>query len=594
MALTKLLLSPSFLVLPAMLNASNIREKAGSQDWGFWWWEDFSALAVPRRRVIAVLVAVFGLLASIALIGGMSRSPIGLTDENDLPQYVGTTGHITFSQIPKLLIDKTEVGQFGQSQRFRPVYWTFRLTETALWGLDGGSWYRWRIAMFGLVIAAMYWIYVECTGLILGTIFTAYTLSFAMWVDIWTRSTGPNEVYASFGSAIYALGAWQFLKRWRANEGLNASCLAMVAGAIIAMGSKENMLFLELPLIATLLGGVWYRRLEVAGVAALGVAIAFGAWIAASIVVYFLSAKVEDIYGNSVQASLLGATWMLRIYAGVLASMIAIGVIELVLRRIGDVDRIERFHLLLKRYCVYASIVAGVFVFNFFFYTGHIPSGGRYDFPAVLAFPAALILLLQGLSEIAGLFGLRLIARKAVGFVLAVALVTYTAREPWDLPAAVKASVAKNSAFDTGLREARRMTLDHPEWPIFIKSFNYLDYEIIQALGFFFIAKSIDNPRYLVYVENPYGEPRSAFQSGLEQVLRDESSNGMADRGYRPLAETAALTNGNCFVVVLRKAEQFAIDQASGKDPALGDSCVSIPLLIYWEGIKLHFDPPGS
>jgi hypothetical protein len=572
-----------------MLHASNWQGMANSRALGLWWWEDFSAVTIPRRHVIAVLVIIFGVLASILLIGGLSRSKIGLTDENDLPQYVGTTGHVAFSQIPGLLIEKTEIGQFGQSQRFRPVYYLSRLVETALWGLDGGSWYRWRIAMFGLVIAAMFWLYVECTGIVLGTIFTAFTLSFAMWVDIWTRSTGTNEQYAAFGSAIYAIGAWQFVKRWRADEGLNASCLATAAGAIIAMGSKENMLILELPLLAALAAGLRYRRLGPASVIALVTAIAFGVWIAVSIVTYFLGAKVEDIYGNSVHGRLFGAKWMVLIYAGALLAAIGICATDFALRKLGDSEKLERFRSLAGRYSLYASVITGGFVFNFLFYTGMIPAGGRYDFPAVLALPALLILLLDGLSEMAGLFGFGLITRKAVGLVLAIVLVAFIARAPWALPAAARANVARNSAFDAGLQEAQRMTREHPDWPIFIKSFNYLDYEVVQALGFFFIAKSINNPRYLVYVANPYGESRSAFQSSLDQSLLAESSKGTIDRGYFPLADAVTPPDGNCFVIVLRKPAQFVLDQANGKNPAIGEKCIRIPMLIYWEDNDLHF-----
>jgi hypothetical protein len=175
---------------------------------------------------------------------------------------------------------------------------------------------------------------------------------------------------------------------------------------------------------------------------------------------------------------------------------------------------------------------------------------------------------------------------------LAIVLVAYTARAPWALPAAAKANAARNSAFDAGLQEAQRMTREHPDWPIFIKSFNYLDYEVVQALGVFFIAKSINNPRYLVYVANPYGEPRNTFQSGLDQILLAQSNNGAIGRGYFPLADAAALSGRSCFVIVLRKPAQFESDHAHGKDPAIGQSCVHIPILIYWDDFQLYFAPP--
>ena len=565
-----------------------------STGWGLWWWEDFAAVSAFRRKVITALVIVLGFLASWFLIGDLAGSKLGLTDENDLPQYVGTSGHLEFKDIPRLLIEKTEVGQFGESQRFRPVYYIDRLTETALWGLDGGSWYRWRIAMFGMVIAAMLWLYTQFAGLALGAIVTAYTLSFWMWVDIWARSTGSNEQDASLGTALFALGAWFFVKRWRNGTTLLAPSIAAAVGAIIAMGSKENMLLLEVPLGVALLVGLWRRKLGWGSTAALLVAIAFGVWISSSIVVYFLGAKVEDIYGNSLHASVLRSRWMVFVYKGVVVTAIGAATIDLLLRQFGDRVRLEQYRSLAWRNVLYASIIVFVFVFNFLFYTGRIPAGSRYDFPALLVLPALFILLLKSAGEPAGVCGFGVIARKATGLVLAILLVVHMARTPWVLPSAAKEAVARNLAFDAGLQEARRMTREHPQWPIFVESFNYLDYELVQALGFFFIANSINNPRYLVYVVNPSGEPRDEFQSSLDRALMSQSTKGVIERGYSPLADATPPRDGNCFRIVFRKPAQFALDQAKGIDLAAARQCARIPMLIYWVGGELHFDLPNS
>ena len=208
--------------------------------WGLWWWEDFAAVSALRRKIITAFVVVCGFLASGFLIGELANSKIGLTDENDLPQYVGTRGQISFADIPRLLVEKTDLGQFGQSQRFRPFYYVARLTETALWGLNGSYWYRWRIVMFGMVIAAMFWLCTQCVGVVLGAIITAYTLSLPMWVDIWTRSTGPSEQYTSLGTAIFALGAWFFL-------------------AILYTFSNHN--YFTAPFLTLFVIGYWYTGL---------------------------------------------------------------------------------------------------------------------------------------------------------------------------------------------------------------------------------------------------------------------------------------------------------------------------------------------
>ena len=67
----------------------------------------------------------------------------------------------------------------------------------------------------------------------------------------------------------------------------------------------------------------------------------------------------------------------------------------------------------------------------------------------------------------------------------------------------------------------------------------------------------------------------------------------MIARGYLPLTEVAVLSDTNCFLIVLRKPEQFALDRANGKDPKAGENCARISMLIYWEGVKVHFDAPN-
>jgi hypothetical protein len=277
---------------------------------------------------------------------------------------------------------------------------------------------------------------------------------------------------------------------------------------------------------------------------------------------------------------------------GVAATAICAISIDLLLRKVGDRERLERYRSLATSNILSASIIVAVFVFNFLFYTGRIPNGSRYDFPALLALPALVILLLKSAGETAGLFGFGAIARKATGLVLAILLIVYAAKAPWALPAAAREAVARNSAFAAGLQVAQRVTQEHPQWPIFVESLSYLDYETIQALGFFFIAKSINNPRYLVYMIVP-GEPRNEFQSTLDRSLLSESAKGLADRGYSPLGEATNTHTGNCFRVIFRKPEQFALDQANGMDPIAGKQCLEIPPFVYWEKGNLYFDPPN-
>ena len=95
------------------------------------------AVSAFRRKVITALIIVNDVLASWFLIGDLAGSKLGLIDENDLPQYVGTRGHLEFSDIPRFLISR------GRSVRPEPAFPSrllYRpLDGDGVVGLDGSS-----------------------------------------------------------------------------------------------------------------------------------------------------------------------------------------------------------------------------------------------------------------------------------------------------------------------------------------------------------------------------------------------------------------------------------------------------------------------
>ena len=552
-----------------------------------WWWNKFSDAPEAVRARATIFIVIVGFAGSLFLTGELSHSKIGLVDESDLAEYVGTQGHLTFTQIPNVLMRKTEIGRFGQSPRFRPILYLTRLTETALFGLEGSYWYTWRVVMFGVVFAAMFWLYVQFTGLLLGAIFTAFTLSFSMWVDIWTRSTSVSEQYTAFGTAIFAVGAFKVADRWRMRENLRTSVLILAFGAFIAIGSKENMLILELPVIATLLVGVKFRRLDWISILALVVTISMGCLVASSILVFFSNGVVEDIYGNSIRASLFRNKWIIVIYAVAILSAIEIFLIDRYLTRQRHGERRAAYRKIAKYYVVSSLIVAFAFLFNFVFYSGLIPSATRYDFPALLALPVYLILLLRACEETLKVCGASEVRQRDVGVLMSLVLIGYTVLAPWSLRSAAHTSVVQNTAFDTGLRRTVDIARRNPDWPVFTESFNWMDYEPIQSIAIFLTARGVTNPRYLIYLGHTFNEPRNSWQTRLENGLVDQSKNGDKVRGFLSLALPDQ--SGRCFVIALRNRQQLLNDRANGKDPLAKSNCVLLPLLVYWSKGRVFF-----
>ncbi|MCX7309036.1 MAG: hypothetical protein NTZ72_14260 [Afipia sp.] len=549
------------------------------------WWGSVigTRLSQPSFNASAAIVAM-SFVISFAMLGPLLSSKIALVDESDIPQYLGVTGNVKFTQIPSIVLNQTEIGNFGKSQRYRPFNYAMRVTETALWGSEGAYWYGFRIFLFGIVIAGLWWLYARIAGVIISCVVLAFTLSFKMWSDIWARSTGPSEQYAAVGFVLFAVGALLFISRWQDRRSLRSAAFLLAAGGAIAMGSKENMLFLELPLAAALTAGLVSRRLDVLSLIALTLSLLAGAVIALSITVYFSTMKVEDIYGNSVGSRIFNSKWMIIAYCSTAVVICTTWLTDKAIRRhFGEAKQIE-YRAISRKFLIWYVVLILVFVFQVIFYTGQMPGGGRYDFPGSLVLPALLLLLYVSLLEFEGLFGTNGKARFTLGSLLAFGLLTYLPYSHWSMPVAVAANVERNNAFDMNLRQTKQRAGEKPDWPIVVASFYPWDYEVVQSLGIIFVAKGVANPRFLVHVVNPDGEPRTKFETkSLDDPLEIQSRQGIASRGYLPIHGFLTMAKTGCFLIALRKTDRLDLDLKNGVLPSYLRDCERLPMYLYWE-----------
>jgi hypothetical protein len=528
-------------------------------------------------------VTLIGFALSFALLGPLRNSKIALVDENDIPYYMGVSGKVTFGQIPKILMDKTEVGTFGESSRMRPVAYTFRVIETALWGNEGEYWYTLRIMMFGVVIAIVSWIYIRLVGVFLGIGLIAFTLSFRMWADIWARSTSPTEQYASLGAAVFAVGGLIFIDRLKSERTFGGSIVLMSVGAIVAMGSKENMLILEAPLALALCVGIARRKLGAFSATLLFISIAVGLYIALSIAVYMHNTRVEDLYGNSINVKEFIGKIMFSSYIVIsIASFILIYLFFFVNNQVND-RPMYQFIRSIRDFPVYFIIIMLTVISQQIFYTGRLPTHMRYDFPCALAIPAMIVTVILLSRRVLDFWlpGQKL--GRLINIGVGAALLIYASVVKWELPAAVAANVQRTRAFDVALTKTIAEANSRTDWPIVIRSYNPWDYEIVQALGILFVARGVNNPRFLVHSDSD-GEPRTAFESDvLDRVLLDQSRDGAEARGYLPLRDFEKLPHSGCFVIALRRPDIFNREMSDGARAPIGMNCQRLPMSIYWQ-----------
>ena len=217
-----------------------------------------SAAQQPSKlsRITACVAAqatsvVFGLFA----LSGNFRTVFGPIDDHEPLSWLDSEGNLSPSQFFNVLIGRTEVGDFGESSRFRPSYYFVRVGQTTLFGDDPALWYFFAFVLFVTPIALLAfatWLWValglgQQRPLLEITIAVAATSagvilfgSVGAWTGIVTR-LGPSELLAMFGVSVILVSS-TFLVG-------NASgwwWVPALTGTVLAVGSKENFLLLVL------------------------------------------------------------------------------------------------------------------------------------------------------------------------------------------------------------------------------------------------------------------------------------------------------------------------------------------------------------
>src|SRR5262249_4395159 len=151
----------------------------------------------PRSRVLLTL-AVCGLFSGIVLRDNL-HARWAIIDDHEIAELIGPTGEMTFSQLGDHLATHTEVGNpTWEWPRYRPVYFSLRLTECLLWGNTPELWYLARNAMFAVSLALFWTVLWRWLGFLAGSLVLLVLLTHDFWGDIWCR-LGPGETYAVVG-----------------------------------------------------------------------------------------------------------------------------------------------------------------------------------------------------------------------------------------------------------------------------------------------------------------------------------------------------------------------------------------------------------
>lgn len=436
------------------------------------------------HKLVPLLVfAVFGYY----LIGGLFSARLGMIDDHEIPYFLGSDGVIKLVDLPKV-IGMTEIGAWGEYLRFRPSYYTIRVLETMLWRDNATMWFVTRYVLLVLSMWMGFRIMSQYLPKILSYLFLFYTMTMPFWADILTR-LGPSETYAVLALMLFAYG-WQFGK-----SGL------LFLGYILAVGSKENMLFLLPLLIIWLVIKIIKKSLTRNEIFGVILSLGFTAWILGGIILA-TSRAGTDIYGTPISYR-----YRITRFVWDIPKIIA----ERSMYFSVATTFIMAFFALAKKYrkLAMAPLVCAAILYisvasQYIFYPNTIPSHSRYDYPALVLVRIIDLVAIYGLVRLTSSWRWNKLIRVALlgilGMYTGLGIYRYGYQHTHSrITTVVLATSSFASKIDTIITTAKKtedMTL------VFVSE-RYIDFEPVSSVLRYLNAKEIRNRIEFRYTPQP-------------------------------------------------------------------------------------------
>lgn len=503
-----------------------------------------------------VFFSLFSLIFSFFLLRENFRAEWGIIDDHEIAYFLGSDKRISVTEIPHLL-STTEVGQFGKTPRLRPSYYLMRITESMLFKDNPHLWYLVLYLILSLFIFAILYIASNYFGAIPAVIFSLYIMTPAYWKDIWAR-LGPGEIYVVLGLSLLSLGLYKIV---RSKKRVVFPWILYFLGAMIATGSKENMVILALPSIFL----IWkeLRNKEVDWKISLPILhVVYCAFITVGILLA-IGKFGQNIYAEPISSSTMPQVLSLSIAKTTdnlrLWLIACISIIILIIYKVTGKEK--ELRKIWKRTigAVFIALFCLLVYFSqFVFYLGKWPTSVmRYDFPGIFAgevFWLSCLYAVYAFSTESSFLKnrIRLYISRTLILVFFGYLVFLTAKSGYSaLINATKANADKTVAFTKTLVEVLNQAKKYPDYKIIMKSNNPWDYEPVFSLDRFLRFEGVENSLAVDY-EEPVSATNDALLSSLSKTLNELSTEGsVADSkvGFEPLNYKRG--NKSCILLLL-------------------------------------------
>ena len=495
--------------------------------------------AFARRGWLPALLVVFGAAAISLVLTGRQiwLADWGIVDDHEIFYFLGTRQHLPFSEIVSTVLDKTEVGSL--QGRFRPSYYFLRGMESWAWGRDVHLWYAFHAVAFAFFLGAVWWVIVRFLGLLPSALCMVPVAFAKFWGAVWGR-LGPAEIYAVPATGLMLLGCYELFFAPSALR-RNLGCAALTVGTVILIGTKETLLPLAFPALFYVAIAVIDRRLTVLSGLLAGAIMLLATSFIAWVVLRQLEGTGADIYGNSVTpAARLKATFASMRPFG--AGFIGIATLAIAV--------LARWAWRYRRLVSWIEIASGLgtlcFMLAFFIsqelaYGGALPTGTRYDFPAMLVPVFFVYFIACEINLRLRETGKETLAEaRALLFSLTVVLLFLAAG---GIRGAVKSSdevetnIAKTREFSAELAAIVSQARTEPAAPIILEAYGGGAYEPVYSLQRYLLSAGLTNP--IAVRLHPDPASSGPLYENLEKSLRtlqDAGGNSFVRFGDLPAA----------------------------------------------------------
>jgi hypothetical protein len=524
------------------------------------------------RVAAGVLTFAIASVAGVYLLAPAIYADWALVDDHFIVRYQTPGSQLTLADVPRRAISDTSLGNQDERRftpRFIPSYYILQFYEKWLWGPSPVGWHAMRMAMFIVVVTLGWLMLARGVGWVAAGLLVAWIVALPFWPDVWCK-LGVTETYTATGAALCG---WGLLAAWDARRSRRPISrfrkmwpwALVLAGGLLAIGSKENFLVLLAPVWLTVTLLWWRGRRPITGSV-----VAIALTLFASLIVYqtfhILHSLGRDHYGNDVS----GAHRAHVLAEGLAAISRHVQWIDLVVAVIGLVvvaAFVVRGRSLVRRVWTIEATAFGVvaacgalWLSQYVFYDGKWPAGMRYDFPGVLAVPLAIAAAAAfGLTLLRTLGWDRRIVRAVRGGLVVGLLLVVASRDLSTLRQGALTTVENNYAFSLCLDTLAEKAKANPNRPILFITWRPWDFEPAHSYRQFLVYRGVSNPLYMTLLGfSPELFPAASPDRRLAQELATMSREGV--RGFRPIGELRSPEDAISFLMTTEPATLFRFD----------------------------------